>query len=335
MNHLSFVQTPLVTVGIPIFNGENNISRVIRIILDQDYENVEILFSDNCSTDNSRGLIQDLILQNKKVRLISSESNKGALANINSLFANAHGKYMLLASLDDSWSRDFITNAVKAMEISPDASLCIPRVNMCLGHQKTVVYSIRLKDDFFSGNTILRFWRSLSSFPAAGWYGLYRVSEVRRIGPIPICFAGDLIFLQKLSLVSKFIYSSNSVLTFTMREKWNSRKQDLAFFYGDTEKPSLRVPFLVVLRAQYSSILRMNLSAVLKFAALAQVLLDLAIKKTLTLIMRGISVSPINGRFKMWLLRKLHLFFFQPNWMIIENQDAFLIKEVYGRFGVK
>lgn len=335
MIDLSFVSSPLVTVGIPIFNGENDIFRVISLLLDQDYENIEILCSDNCSTDNSRGLIQDLILKNKNIRLISSESNNGALANINALFTNAQGKYMLLASLDDSWSRDFITNAVKAMEISPDASLCIPRVSMCLGPQKTVVYSIRLKDDFFSGNTIRRFWRSLSSFPSAGWYGLYRVSEVRRIGLIPICFAGDLIFLQKLSLVSKFIYSGNSILTFTMRKNWNSRKQDLAFFYGDTEKPSLLVPFLVVLKGQFSSILRIDLPVVLKFAAFIQVLLNLAIKKPITLIMRSLSVCQINSRYKMWLLRKLHQLFFQPNWMIIKNQDAFLDKEVYGRFGVK
>ena len=335
MEELHTGQVPLVTVGIPVFNGENNIARVTELILDQDYTNIEILFSDNCSSDNSNVIIHELSLRNKNIRLIRSKVNLGALANINSLFENAQGKYMLIASLDDSWSRDFITNSVKIMQNSPNASLCIPRVNMCIGPKKTIIYSIRLRKDYFFGHEFCRFWRTLTSFPSAGWYGLYRVSAVRKIGPIPISFAGDLIFLQKLSLVSNFIYCDTAILTFEVYEKWNSRESDLSFFYGDAEKPSLRLPFLIVLKTQYLSILSMKLPWFLKFGALAQILLDFTIKKTLVLTILAIKSSPIAKKSKMWSLLKLHQFFNQPSWVIIENQDAYLKKEVCERYGIK
>ena len=334
MKEFSSKEQPLVTVGIPVFNGENYIARVFKLIYEQDYTNIEILFSDNNSSDNSRSIIRELAVQYGNVRLISSETNKGALANINSLFTNAEGKYMLLASLDDAWSHNFVSNSVKALEDSPSASLCIPRVKMCLGPEKTIVYSIRLKRNYFSGFQLLRFWRTLTAFPSAGWYGLYRISAVRTVGPIPVSFAGDLIFLQKLSLLSEFIYCETSILTFEMREKWNTRKMDLSFFYGNAEMPIRLPPFLIVLQKQIYEILRMNLHWYLKLGALIQILFDLSLRKFLALIILGIKSSPLKTISKMTLLRKLHLLFIQPSWVTVENSDAYLKKEVYDRHGV-
>ena len=334
MKEFSSKEQPLVTVGIPVFNGENYIARVFKLIYEQDYTNIEILFADNNSSDNSRSIIRELAIQHKNVRFIFSEINRGALANMNSLFANAEGKYMLLASLDDAWSHNFITNSVNALEDSPGASLCIPRVNMCLGPKKTIVYTIRLKKNYFSGFQLLRFWRTLTTFPSAGWYGLYRLSAVRTVGPIPVSFAGDLIFLQKLSLLSEFIYCENSILTFEMREKWNTRKMDLSFFYGNTEMPIRLPPFLIVLQTQIREILRMKLHWSLKLGAFIQILLDLSLRKFLTLIIFGIKSSPLKTNSKMTLLRKLHLLFIQPSWVTIETSDAYLKKQVYDRYGV-
>jgi glycosyltransferase involved in cell wall biosynthesis len=334
MKELYSKEQPLVTVGIPVFNGENYIARVFKLIYEQDYTNIEILFADNNSSDNSRSIIGELVLQHKNVRLLSSAINKGALANINSLFTNAKGKYMLIASLDDTWSHDFITNSVNTLEDSPGASLCIPRVNMCLGPKKTIVYSIKLKKNYFSGFQLLRFWRTLTAFPSAGWYGLYRISAVKRVGPIPVSFAGDLIFLQKLSLLSEFIYCETSILTFGMREKWNTRKTDLSFFYGNAEMPMRCPPFLIVLHTQLCEILRMKLHWYLKLGALMQILLDLTLRKILALLILGIKSSPLKRIYKMTLLRNLHLLFIQPSWVTIESLDAYLKKEVYDRYGV-
>jgi len=334
MKEISSKEQPFVTVGIPVFNGENYIAKVFKLIYEQDYTNIEILFADNNSSDNSRSIIRELALQHKNVRFISSETNMGALANMNSLFANAEGKYMLLASLDDAWSHNFITNSVNALENSPGASLCIPRVDMCLGPKKAIVYTIRLKEKYFSGFQLLRFWRTLTTFPSAGWYGLYRLSAVRTVGPIPVSFAGDLIFLQKLSLLSEFIYCETSILTFEMREKWNTRKMDLSFFYGNAEMPMRVPPFLIVLQTQIYEILRMKLHWSLKLGAFMQILFDLALRKFLALIILGIKSSPLKTISKMTLLRKLHLLFIQPSWVTIENSDVYLKKEVYDRHGV-
>ena len=48
---------PLVSVCIPVFNGENFLKNCINSILEQDYDNFEILIVDNCSTDSTQSII--------------------------------------------------------------------------------------------------------------------------------------------------------------------------------------------------------------------------------------------------------------------------------------
>ena len=205
---------------------------------------------------------------------------------------------------------------------------------MCLGPKEATVYSIELDENYFLGSKSRRFWRTLTSFPSAGWYGLYRLSAVRSVGPIPISFAGDLIFLQKLSLVSDFIYCDTSILTFQMREKWNSKEVDTSFFYGTEQKHLPYPPFLIVLKTQFFEILGMKLHLFSKWVIFLQILLNLFLTKTLAGIILLIRLSPISRVSRMWLLRKIHLFLLKPSWIRIESLDAFLKKEVYNRYGV-
>ena len=48
---------PLVSIGVPFYNSSSNIERVIKNLLEQSFENIEIILSDNCSTDNSKEII--------------------------------------------------------------------------------------------------------------------------------------------------------------------------------------------------------------------------------------------------------------------------------------
>ena len=64
---------PLVTVGIPVFNGEASILKALNSILDQSYKNLEIIVSDNCSTDSTWSILEDFARDNPKVTIISQK----------------------------------------------------------------------------------------------------------------------------------------------------------------------------------------------------------------------------------------------------------------------
>ena len=66
---------PLVTVGIPVYNGEKSILAALKSISDQTYKNIEIIVSDNCSTDRTASIVNSYAKENPNVKLIKQEKS--------------------------------------------------------------------------------------------------------------------------------------------------------------------------------------------------------------------------------------------------------------------
>ena len=97
----------LVTVGIPVFNGEKYIEKRIESIIKQTYQNFEIIISDNASTDNTSKLCEKFT-KDKKIHYHKQKKNIGIFKNFKYLIANAKGKYFVIASVDDKWEPTFL-----------------------------------------------------------------------------------------------------------------------------------------------------------------------------------------------------------------------------------
>ncbi len=109
------MKPPLVSIGVPFFNNEKSIESLIESLLNQNFENIEIILSDNCSTDKSVEKI-DKFLNNKKITYFRNEKNFGSIYNHNLLLDYAKGKYFMWAHGDDILSENFIRDAVSVLE---------------------------------------------------------------------------------------------------------------------------------------------------------------------------------------------------------------------------
>jgi len=95
---------PLVSVIIPMFNAENTIGETIRSVQTQTYQRWELLVVDDCSTDKSRDVLREFILQDRRIRLIESDYNFGGPARPRNIgIRNALGKYLAFLDSDDLW----------------------------------------------------------------------------------------------------------------------------------------------------------------------------------------------------------------------------------------
>lgn len=90
---------PFVSVCIPVFNGENYLSNCIESILEQDYDNFEVLIMDNCSTDSTSSIVSSF--EDNRIRYIRNHVNIGALINFSKCVENAKGDYFVLLPHDD------------------------------------------------------------------------------------------------------------------------------------------------------------------------------------------------------------------------------------------
>jgi glycosyltransferase involved in cell wall biosynthesis len=106
---------PLVSIGIPTYNrASGNLGRVIERALGQTYQNIEVIVSDNCSSDNTTELVQSF--KDSRLRYFRQENNIGANKNFNYCLDQAKGEYFLLFHDDDLIDQDFVEVCISALE---------------------------------------------------------------------------------------------------------------------------------------------------------------------------------------------------------------------------
>jgi glycosyltransferase involved in cell wall biosynthesis len=100
---------PLITVGIPTYNGGKFISQAIQSLLDQTYDNLEILILDNCSTDNTESIVSAFQKKDNRIKYIRHPTNIGFTKNYNLIPRKASGEYVLFFADDDIYDKNYIT----------------------------------------------------------------------------------------------------------------------------------------------------------------------------------------------------------------------------------
>jgi glycosyltransferase involved in cell wall biosynthesis len=110
---------PLVTIGLPVFNGEKYLERSLDAILAQTYENIELVISDNASTDRTESICRRYAAKHQKIRYSRNDANIGVFRNNNKVIELGTGEYFMLAGHDDLRSPEQIARCVAVLEENP------------------------------------------------------------------------------------------------------------------------------------------------------------------------------------------------------------------------
>lgn len=112
---------PLVSVCMPVFNGDRFIEEAVRSVLAQTYRNFELCVFDDASTDRSWDILQGI--QDPRVILHRNDQNLGPEANWNLAILAARGKYIKLFHQDDLLAPTCLARQVGALELHQNAVL--------------------------------------------------------------------------------------------------------------------------------------------------------------------------------------------------------------------
>src|SRR5882757_11007964 len=93
---------PLVSIGIPTYNGAKRIVSTITSILNQRYPNLEVIISDNCSSDNTEEVCSDLCKKNKSLHYFRQKENIGIIPNYKFVLRKASGEFYMWVADDDT-----------------------------------------------------------------------------------------------------------------------------------------------------------------------------------------------------------------------------------------
>jgi glycosyltransferase involved in cell wall biosynthesis len=117
---------PLVSVFIYNYNYGQYLRQCFESVLSQTYENIEILFSDNDSTDNSWEIAVEFAARHpEKITIMRNRSNLGPQSNSANCYRMARGKYFVLLCSDDAFMPEFVEQCVRAMETNKTAKFAL------------------------------------------------------------------------------------------------------------------------------------------------------------------------------------------------------------------
>jgi glycosyltransferase involved in cell wall biosynthesis len=273
--------TPLVSVGLFVYNGERFIEGALHSILNQTFSDFELIISDNASTDRTGEIAEAYAKRDGRVRYYRSEKNMGAGWNVRRVYELARGKYFKQAAADDLLEPDFLLRCVEILESDPDCVLAYTGTKE-VDENGTFIknYITPMKTD--SNDPVARFrgmfhWGGDKCYQV---FGVMRISALRQLPPQGSYVNADGVLLTRMSLLGRFYevpeqlfisrrHREQSMATLPVRVK-QPRRFRLTNRYGDLPCPewwdpaktrALTFPEFRRLREYFLSIYRAPLGA--------------------------------------------------------------------------
>ena len=133
------MSSPRVSIGMPVFNGADFIRSSVSSLLSQDYDDFELIISDNASTDETESICRELAASDARIRYHRNDTNVGAAGNYNKVFELARGEFFKWAAHDDECHPSMIRRCVAVLERAPDSvTMAYPLAELIDEHGKTL-----------------------------------------------------------------------------------------------------------------------------------------------------------------------------------------------------
>jgi glycosyltransferase involved in cell wall biosynthesis len=122
-------EMPLVSLGLPVCNGENFVAEAIQCVLDQTFYNWELIICDNSSTDRTVAICRAFADQDNRIRLYQNARNMGVCFNFDKVYRLSRGQYFKWVSHDDLFAPQFIESCIQEFEKDDRVVLAFPKLS--------------------------------------------------------------------------------------------------------------------------------------------------------------------------------------------------------------
>ncbi|HTT14027.1 MAG TPA: glycosyltransferase [Burkholderiaceae bacterium] len=195
---------PPVSLGMPVYNGEQFIARALHSLLEQTLSDFELIISDNASTDTTPAICAEFARMDARIRYLRQPHNIGAPRNWNVLVHEATGEYFKWCPSNDHWDREMLQKCVAELQRDREAVLCYGRTELidekdapiCVFDGDHEIANARPSERFFEAAR--RIWMNNAQCAVIRTEAL-RHTRLDRLYP-----SGDLALMAELSLYGSF-----------------------------------------------------------------------------------------------------------------------------------
>ncbi|MCG8490856.1 MAG: glycosyltransferase family 2 protein [Sneathiellales bacterium] len=171
---------PSVTIGMPVYNGAEYLDMALESLCKQTYMDLEILISDNASTDETPNIIKKWADKDPRISHYRHPETVSMELNFGSVIEKASGQWFCYAAHDDLWSPNYIEELVKPLQKRPDAVISVPHrimIDNDSSHKASKAYSDAPEDA--SLKTIIK--HNLDIVQSAWYYALFNKTEFLKL----------------------------------------------------------------------------------------------------------------------------------------------------------
>jgi glycosyltransferase involved in cell wall biosynthesis len=204
MQEITNNTTPRVSVGMPVYNGENFIEAALDSILNQTFKDFELLISDNASTDRTEEICRSYSAKDNRIQYYRNETNLGAAYNFNHVVNLSSGTYFMWAAHDDMYAPDFLLKSVKILDQKPAVVLCFSKTTF-IDEEGRFLKNNTYWPDISSQDASRRFYHLVvGQYIVTEIFGLIRSTILKKTGLIGNYAASDRVLLGELALYGPF-----------------------------------------------------------------------------------------------------------------------------------
>ena len=196
---------PAVSIGVPVYNGENFLADALDSILAQTFGDFELLISDNASTDGTAEICREYARRDPRVRYHRNEVNVGGVDNINQVFGRATGRYFKWAAHDDRIAPTFLEDGIAMLEENPDAVLAFSGIAVIDGDGRVTKSLAEQLPAAGASRPVDRF-REIACTSHGGFHlwGVMRADVLEKTGLHGRFQGGDRVLLAEMALHGPF-----------------------------------------------------------------------------------------------------------------------------------
>jgi glycosyltransferase involved in cell wall biosynthesis len=206
---------PLVSIGMPLYNGERYIRKALDSLMAQDYENFELIISDNAATDRTQEICLEYAAGDKRIQYYRNEMNMGAVWNFERVLQLSTGDFFMWAADDDAWEKDYVSTLLSVMNQFPKSIVSFTNYMKYSG-----TGDLLGNEDLISSEVCELGFRELigmvfsSQKINVALYGLFRRNDLQTLlkDGFPNCDAPDRVIFAHFALSGKTVTLINKYL---------------------------------------------------------------------------------------------------------------------------
>ena len=205
--------SPKVSIGFPVYNGENYVANALRGLLGQDFQDFELIISDNASTDRTQEVCLEIARQDSRVKYFRNGTNIGLAANHNRTFDLSRGLYFKWAAHDDDFPSTMLSRFVSALDEGPaNTSLVYSRCEYidAQGNVQGVDSDGVAKDDPRPHKRLCHFLGQVHMYNCT--YGLIRSDMLRKTRLLGRYPGADYVLFAELAMLGVFVEIPEALL---------------------------------------------------------------------------------------------------------------------------